>query len=204
MIKAVIFDFGGTIRHSYHRGIEPIAKAYGISQKKLLEIIPQYLDAFSRGRINEDKFWQQLSLALNKSIPNNKYQVWRKPYEEGFYMYPEILDYVKKLKKEGIKIAVLSNVIPPHAKIIKKHDGYKGFDVLVLSYKVGLRKPEKNIYTLVLEKLKVKAQSCIFIDDIEDNLVPARELGMKTVLAKNHRQVIHDVQSLIEQSIGKW
>jgi putative hydrolase of the HAD superfamily len=60
-----------------------------------------------------------------------------------------------------------------------------------------MRKPELKIYRLTLKKLKVKPEECIFIDDKEKNLKPAKKLGIKTVLAKNPKQVIRDVCKIL-------
>ena len=39
---------------------------------------------------------------------------------------------------------------------------------------------------------------CVFIDDKEENLVPAEELGMKTVLFQNPKQAVKEVLNIIE------
>ncbi|MGI5826052.1 MAG: HAD-IA family hydrolase [Patescibacteria group bacterium] len=45
-----------------------------------------------------------------------------------------------------------------------------------------MTKKSKEIFELTLERLGVKSEEAVFIDDREDNLVVARELGIKTVL----------------------
>jgi len=197
MIKAVIFDFGGTVRHSSHRGVKSIAKAYQISEEQLMEVIPQFIETFSRGMITEDEFWQQLSWALKKPVPRNKYELWRNDYERDFFVYPEIISLAKKIKQKGLKTAILSNTIKPHIEVNKKHNSYQDFDVLVLSCEVGLRKPEPEIYLLTAKKLGVKPKECIFIDNKEEYLVPAKELGMETVLAKSPKQVVKEVSKIL-------
>ena len=52
--------------------------------------------------------------------------------------------------------------------------------VLLLSSCGYLRKPEKEIYTYVLNKLKVNSNEILFIDDLGINLKPAREIGFQT------------------------
>lgn len=197
VIKAVIFDYGGVVKSSYGQGLKNIARAYRVTEEKLKEVIFPHLDYFSKGLIDEDKFWTSLSRALGKPVPADKYQLWRKGYEQEFSVYPEITALVKKLKNSNIKTAILSNTIKPHVEIVKKHHGYCGFDVLVLSCEVGLRKPEKEIYQLTLKKLNVKPSECIFVDNKKESLGPAQELGMRTILAKNPRQVVASVIKLV-------
>ena len=54
------------------------------------------------------------------------------------------------------------------------------FRLIIESSKIGLRKPEKQIYTYVLKVLKVSAKEILFIDDLGINLKPAKELGFQT------------------------
>ena len=54
------------------------------------------------------------------------------------------------------------------------------FKLIIESSKIGLRKPEKQIYTYVLKVLKVSAKEILFVDDLGINLKPARDLGFQT------------------------
>jgi len=197
MIKAVIFDFGGTVRHSYHRGVKNIAKAYQISEEQLIEVIPQFIESFSKGKITEDEFWRQLSRALKKPVPRNRHELWRTDYKKDFFVYPEIISLVKKIKEKGLKTAILSNTIKPHVEVNKKYNVYQGFDILVLSCEVGFRKPEREIYLLTAKKLGVKPKECVFIDNKEEYLLPAKRLGMETVLAKSPKWVVKEVSKIL-------
>lgn len=195
MIKAVIFDYGGVILKSPHC-VEPIARAYKVSKEVAGKKMRPILDLFQKGFITENKFWQKFSLVLRKPIPDKK-DLWRECIEKDFLIYPEMAKFVKKLREMRIKTSVLSNTIEPHIKVIKKHLGYKDFNTLIFSCRVGTRKPELGVYKLALKKLKVKPEECIFIDDKNRNLKPAKKLGMKVILAKNPKQVIHDVSKIL-------
>jgi putative hydrolase of the HAD superfamily len=67
-----------------------------------------------------------------------------------------------------------------------------GFDVIVESAVVGLRKPDPRIYELVLSELAVDATATVFLDDLGINLKPARAMGMTTI------KVIDPAQALAE------
>ena len=197
MIKAVIFDYGGVVLKSPYSSMESIAIAYGTSTKIVIQKMQPSLKLFQKGIINENQFWKRLSSVLKKTVPKNKEDLWRKGFEETFYIYPEIISFVQKLKARGIKTAVLSNTIKPHTDTIIKHDGYKDFDIVILSREVNLRKPDSEIYLLTIKQLGTKPEECVFIDDKDENLRPAKKLGMKTILAKNPKQVINDVSRII-------
>lgn len=196
MIKAVIFDYGGVMKPESH-WVEDIALVYKVPIRIIKKKIKPFINSLQKGIIKENEFWKKFSLALKKPIPNNSRDLWRKLIERNFYIYPEMKRFVKKIRSQGIKTAVLSNTIESHAKVIERHRGYKNFDVVVLSSRVSLRKPEPKIYLLTVKRLKVKPKECIFVDDRNESLKSAKKLGIRTILAKNPKQVIHDVYEIL-------
>lgn len=80
--------------------------------------------------------------------------------------------------------------------------GYRGFDPVILSYKVKSSKPDPKVYEIAIERLGVKPSEIIFIDNLSINIDGADKLGMKTVLAKNSDQVIADVTAIVKQENG--
>jgi putative hydrolase of the HAD superfamily len=57
------------------------------------------------------------------------------------------------------------------------------YDALVLSEDHGTRKPEPEIFRIVLDELTLAAEECVFVDDTEQHLAPAAALGFATVHA---------------------
>lgn len=199
MIKAVIFDYEGVIKNLHSLSMD-IATIYNIPIEKVeraKKITKPFFSLLQKNLINEEEFWQKASEAIKKPTPKNCKEMARKLYKKSFVLFPEMIEFVRKLKYEQIKTAVLSNVVEFHAEIIRKNNGYKEFDVVVLSYEERLKKPELNIYLSIIKKLGVKPEECIFIDDKKENLSPAIKLGMKTVLANSSNQTIKDVCSII-------
>jgi putative hydrolase of the HAD superfamily len=56
------------------------------------------------------------------------------------------------------------------------------FDVVLDSSEAGVRKPDRRFYEELLRRLDRPAAEVVFIDDFDENLVPAAELGFHTVL----------------------
>jgi len=99
-----------------------------------------------------------------------------------------MIKLVRSLKKD-YKLAILSNSGALGVKNCFENSWFSYFDCLVLSHKVGIVKPDKRIYKIVLDKLNSEARNCLFIDDQEEVLKPAREMGMKTILFKSIEQL---------------
>jgi putative hydrolase of the HAD superfamily len=69
---------------------------------------------------------------------------------------------------------------------------------MYLSYEIGIRKPDRKAYELVLKDQDVKGAECVYVDDLEENLIPAGELGMKTILANNPKQVVDTIKRIMK------
>uniref|UniRef100_A0A915D0D6 Uncharacterized protein n=1 Tax=Ditylenchus dipsaci TaxID=166011 RepID=A0A915D0D6_9BILA len=94
---------------------------------------------------------------------------------------------IRKLKQAGIKVAVVTNNgfwTPAKNRSVILTDVSK-FDLVVESCRVGLRKPDPNIFILAAQKLGVDPYECIFVDDTEMHCKAARETGMTAVQAVN-------------------
>lgn len=96
----------------------------------------------------------------------------------------DVLRVVRQAREAGIRTAVLSNSLghEPHDPYARYHlPG--SFDVVVLSDKHSVRKPDPAIFRLTLEQLGLAAKACVFADDTEENLLPAYRMGMTVVHA---------------------
>jgi len=70
------------------------------------------------------------------------------------------------------------------------------FDVFFSSCWLGVRKPTRQIYERVLGMTQVAPASSVFVDDREQNLAPARTLGMKTILFTSAGQLARSLEEL--------
>lgn len=92
----------------------------------------------------------------------------------------EMLELVRELRGTGLRTGLLSNSWGVR-------DGYPRhlfgelFDDVVISGEVGMRKPEERIFRLAAGRLGLAPQTCVFVDDVEGNIVAARALGFATV-----------------------
>lgn len=201
MIKTVIFDWGGVIAPNPDGGwLNVLARQLGIS---LDEALPYWRSAqytsFSKGYIDEQEFWDLFEKAYGQSVPgDDKHTVWLEG--SALTSWPEMLSFVEELRAKHISTAVLSNTVKPMSKLARAAHLYDSFDHVVLSDEIGLVKPDIEIYRYAIDKLGVKASECIYVDDLPNNLVPAKDLGMHTVLATDDpAQTISDISRLLDK-----
>ena len=101
------------------------------------------------------------------------------------YVDPEVFQLLSHLKSMGVKLAIVSNCSSEEVKVIKQSRIYEFFDQVILSYEVGLQKPDIRIYKKAADLLGVAIDECVFVGDGGSNeLVGARDAGMKAIQAK--------------------
>lgn len=186
MIKAIIFDYGGIFTPTARFKdfcTDYISKRHNINPDKLHEVL---IENWSKAKVSEIKselFWKNVA-----DFCNIDKDYLRKTLINYLGFRPEMLILAKKLKKK-YKLGLLSNHIEDWLEeIIENHKLDQVFDVIVTSYGSKIAKPDIRIFKEIVEKLKIKPEECIYIDDFDTNIPPAKELGMKTILFKDFEQ----------------
>jgi len=204
MIKAFLFDYGGVIT-SGGGGTElsdRLGAALAISPDEASELLMPVWDDYSRGKISENQLWESIEAGYGAAIPISKRAIWNS-WDKHMQPRPEMVDLVTDLQAEGYPVGLMSNVIPNTEADIRENGGYDIFDFLILSCDVGFSKPQTEIYELALGNLPgIKPAEVVFVDDQARFLIPARDLGMETILAESSEQIALDIRSLLHLSHG--
>ena len=80
------------------------------------------------------------------------------------------------------KLGIIANQVAGTQERLNNWDIGKYFDVIVASAEAGCAKPDLKIFNLALEQAKCKPENTVMIGDRLDNdILPAKKLGMKTV-----------------------
>ncbi|MGD9276169.1 MAG: HAD-IA family hydrolase [Candidatus Pacearchaeota archaeon] len=202
-IKTVIFDVGGVLAIP----LVPLKKFRGQNHnlgvheyvaKKLKISIDQYFDSIDtahaksiEGKLSYEELVHLFSLYFK--VPMKKIEkFYRKAFKKNFRQNKKLFKPANELKKAGYKIAVLSDQWPLSYKNLMPKKLYSNFDPVVVSCFSGMRKPNPKIYKLTLKKLKLKPSECLFIDNQEWNITPAKKLHIKTILYKNNKQLFKE------------
>jgi len=75
------------------------------------------------------------------------------------------------------------------------------FDVVIESSKVGIRKPDPEIYRMTCEQMSIQPEETIYLDDLGINLKPARALGMSTIKVLNADQALDELETLLDMQL---
>ena len=200
MIKAVIFDYDGVVKKSQKFSVA-IADLYKISVEEYEKFVPQLkpiIEKFDKGLVDEETFWIEFSSVIGKAVPENCGEMAKQWYKDKFMFFPGVIGLIKKLKSEGFRLAILSNMFPYQAEIVRENNEDALFDDVFISCERGLKKPDLEFYELAIREMNVSPQDCLFIDDKEENLLPVEKLGMKTVFISDNLSKAKQYPELID------
>jgi putative hydrolase of the HAD superfamily len=71
------------------------------------------------------------------------------------------------------------------------------FDIVVESSVVGVRKPDPGFYELACERLDIRPEEAVFLDDLGVNLKPARAMGMTTIKVVDPADALADLEAVV-------
>lgn len=198
MIKAVIFDVGGVLL-KWPREIvfNDIKSELDLDDEAMEAFWNRYLRAFSKGEYTEAELWAKARTELGIRLVKIEENLLGRAFAKNTEAYKEVVEYARELKNRGLKIAILSNTNSVHTLITEQHKVFEPFDDVFLSHEIGLRKPETAIYKHVLNQLKIKPEETIFIDDTLENIQATRRLGMHTVLARNPKTLVAEIERVL-------
>lgn len=100
------------------------------------------------------------------------------------------------LKKQGHTLYALSNMGQVSASYLQQHASFwSSFKDVVISSRVGLVKPQPEIFMTMLAQFGLLAADCLFIDDSAENVEAALALGLDAFVFQNAQQCRDELQA---------
>ncbi|KAJ1922155.1 hypothetical protein H4219_000017 [Mycoemilia scoparia] len=99
-----------------------------------------------------------------------------------------VVNYIDELKRNGYKVAALTNDFKIDGLYQPQFDLNQIFDTVIQSSVVGIRKPDPRIYSLVCQELHVEPNQVVFLDDLAQNIRAAERFGMSTIRVEVDRE----------------
>jgi putative hydrolase of the HAD superfamily len=185
MISTVISDFGRVVLWFDNTPFYQKMTAYcPKSVDEIREIVhrsAEFYELFDRGGLTPRQFYERAVALLDARIGYDEFVA---AYIDIFSRNQPVLDLYRSLKGR-YKLMLLSNTDPLRFGFARgKFPDAMFFDDYVLSYEVKALKPGPEIFEEAVTRAGVPAASCVFIDDMEENVEGAAALGLKTILYK--------------------
>jgi len=178
MIKALIFDYNGvlTARGTFQGLVIEYCQKKGKNPQELENIVTERWNLARVGKIDSQLFWQNIASYLGYDQKQ-----LRQEWITRFPLRQELLGKIKQYRTQ-YKTALLTNEVKDWMEeSISKNKLHDYFDAIITSYEAGVAKPDPKIFLLTLDKLGVKAEECVFIDDQAKNVDAAQKLGFNVI-----------------------
>ena len=186
-IDTIIFDIGNVlIDIDYEVMVAEFAKIASVDFHQIVTYTHQdrVFDHYERGQISSDQFRDTLRKYLKPGVTDEEIDT---AWNSILIHYPaEKFELLKKLRNQ-YQILALSNINELHVAAIDAmvqdqfgaEDMSSYFDHAFYSHEMGTRKPEKEIYQMVLDRKSLEPSRTLFIDDKLENVSAAAALGIK-------------------------
>jgi putative hydrolase of the HAD superfamily len=201
MIKAIIFDFGRVIS-----GQKPLSlfrnyeDELGLEPGTINSIMfdsEAWQDALV-GRKTVEEFWHEIGpeLGLNSV---DEVDAFRHRYRADEEINQGVLDLIHRLHG-NYKLAVLSNSPPGLSKWLADWNMLNFFKVVFCSGDEGMAKPDPEAFELTLERLGLKPNEAVFIDDTREHVEAARKLGLQGILFTTAEKLEEELDLLLRKN----
>ncbi|MBL7799946.1 MAG: HAD family phosphatase [Chitinophagales bacterium] len=188
-IRAIVFDIGNVlIDIDYPKTISHFQALATIDFKSIVSYHQQIdiFNQFEKGEVTIDEFVTTLKQYLRDDVTREQIIA---AWNTMLVSYPERkIKLLHTLKEKGFQRYALSNINELHiAEMNSNVNALFGisafstlFDKAYYSNEIGFRKPEKELYEIVLNEIDLHPNEILFIDDKPENLAPAAALGINT------------------------
>jgi epoxide hydrolase-like predicted phosphatase len=217
MIDAVIFDYGGVLSTTPFAGIAEFEKKMGYPERSLAQLLfgkgasPQGpteeiadhdWHLLETGRMTLDEFHERLVVrseeALGRPLDLGIYAQFLR--ELGVGVHWMMVHRVRELRAEGYRTAILTNNVKEWGKYWKESIPLDLFDLIVDSCDVGLRKPDPAIFHLTCDRLGVKPEAAVFLDDTRRHVEAARSIGLHAILVRDPRDALAELDAILDEA----
>ena len=196
MIKAVIFDLAEVLLTGVKDTGTALKEKYNLNTgDSNSPLWVSLTEEFFHGNVSEDDYLEEVV----KKYPEigNKEEL-KKHIRANFIEVEGTREVILNLKAAGYKLALLS----VHGRewiehCHQKFNHHELFDVVAYSYDDKVSKPNARAYELVVERLGVKPEECVFIDDNLANVEAAKKLGILGIQFFHAKQLRGELKEMM-------
>ena len=198
MIKTIFFDIGGVLIDIHpERTYQYLSDSADVDVSMVKESFPwDAHDQYERGIMNNEDWF----ITYKESLPqpcclkrSDFWNAWKLLLGEE----KNTVNILEALNKQ-YSIWLLSNTNPKHIQdeIEKRYLFPSLVNGAVYSFDVGVRKPEKEIYEIAMQRANANPQECLFIDDLLENIQAAKQIGIEGIHFRSSEQLKQDLVHL--------
>jgi epoxide hydrolase-like predicted phosphatase len=181
--QAIVFDFGGVMTGKPNREavIDFLKETFSFTEREFNEVNRRKREAIRLG-MTDTEFWITYANEQGTILSDAWVSAFHQVLKEAIGVNPEMYCLVEELKEKRMQVAMLSNIDTRLAGLVRDFGLYKPFEPCLLSCEFGYEKPDQRAYTILLGSLELDPSDVIFIDDRQENIDAAKQLGVDAIL----------------------
>lgn len=196
--RGLLFDWGGVLTTNLFAGFAAFCEEEGIDPGLLREKFlgdpeaQEMLFAFETGEMEEPEFERRLAALLG--LAPERAEGFNDRIFDRIGEDRPMIEALRNARGHGLRTGLLSNSWGTHR--YPRHLFGELFDAVVISGEEGMRKPDAPIYELAIGRMELPAHEIVFVDDLDHNLEPARELGLITIHHRDTDETLAELERL--------
>lgn len=226
MIKAVLFDIGGTVHtqdptpecdNAYAEMLFQFLQSHGIETVQTPQLLLPHINAGAKAYkthtekelIEEapDLIWQEFMLR-DFSIPEGKIRGLGEAlcfmfdrYRKHIVRRAGLPETLEALRQRGYRMGIISNIMSRTfvPRILREHGVEDYFETLIMSSVCGIRKPRKEIFDIALQAMGLdKSEACYVGDTISRDVRGVRNARWPLMIQIDNFRIYHKDQKYME------
>jgi epoxide hydrolase-like predicted phosphatase len=196
-MRGLLVDFGGVLTTNVFQSFKAFCVAEGLPEnafRDLLKSDPEVranLRRLETNQITADDFGRHvgplLGVAETDGLMNRLFS--------GIGPDLDMIDAVRSARAAGIRTGLISNSVG--SDIYDQAVLDELFESVVISGEVGMHKPQPEIFRLGAERIDLRPEQCVFVDDLRENCAGAEAVGMTAVLHRGPDRTLPALERLL-------
>jgi len=184
-VHAIVFDYGKVLSlpptlQQWQR----LASVFGVDQPTFQKQYWGFRDDYDRANNDGAAYWRRVGELNKKTLTDEEVEqlIWW-DNDQWTNLNDDMLDFARRMKANGIRTAILSNMQQEMLSFMRKKFDWLGeFDVQMYSCEEGIVKPEVKIYLECCQRLRSEPANSLFLDDKQPNVDGAVKAGLQAIL----------------------
>jgi putative hydrolase of the HAD superfamily len=196
-MRGLLVDFGGVLTTNVFDSFRAFCRGEGLDPdavRRLFREEPEALRlvrAIETGSLSEEEFGERFGglLGVERRTGLVERMFWHIRPDET------MVEAVRRARAQGIRTGLVSNSMG--AGRYDRSTFPELFDGVVISGEEGMHKPQPGIFRLGAERIGLRPEECVFVDDLRENCQGAEAVGMTAVLHRGADSTLPRLEELL-------
>jgi len=198
-MKTIFFDFGRTlVEHPEDGAGKAIIQKRGITVPADVALVQKlafdtklFGNLLDEGSLSREDYIRSVLEKAPERLHEQvlgvlNYHISELPMIDG------MKELLQKLRADGFSLYITSNLDVYHTAQMLESDFVNLLDGMIFSSQIKVRKPFAGFFEAALERFGVNAEDCLFIDDLEENVVGAQACGIKGLVFDGNWKTVRE------------